>query len=60
MHDPGMEMLFILSVLKSTSCMYEILQAVVIGGNCVKSIEGSFNAVFYNSMRIHNELKKIN
>lgn len=52
-----MEMFFILAVLKSISCMYEILQAVVTGGNCIKGIQGSFNVIFYNSMRIHNELK---
>lgn len=52
-----MEMFFILAVLKSIFCMYEILQAVVTGGNCIKGIQGSFNVIFYNSMRIHNELK---
>ena len=50
-------MFFKLAVLMSISCMYELLQAVVTGGNCVKGIQGSFNVIFYNSMRIHNELE---
>ena len=50
-------MFFILAVLKSISCMYELLQAEVTGANRVKGIQGSFNVIFYNSMRIHNELK---